>query len=152
MLRRTFQRAFIADRRIYLDRTGRAVEADDPARAELLVATGGSLPYERAAELGLVSREEMEPGLSEEDGVSVDHPLYRKVFSGGGTAAVRPPEPSAKTDGGSDEAEPEATRKEERPEQQETGVIEKNNPKNAGALHPEEKMNRGTKARRSHDA
>ncbi len=91
MLRRTFQRAFIADRRIYLDRTGRAVEADDPARAELLVATGGSLPYERAAELGLVSREEMEPGLSEEDGVSVDHPLYRKVFAGAGPAAVRPP-------------------------------------------------------------
>jgi hypothetical protein len=44
-----------ANRRIYLDQHGRAVEADDPARASLLVPAGGTLPLERARALGLVA-------------------------------------------------------------------------------------------------
>lgn len=44
-----------ADRRIYLDREGRAVEAKDPARVSLLVAEGGQIPLEQAQRLGLVA-------------------------------------------------------------------------------------------------
>jgi len=46
--------AWIADRRIYLDAQGNAVEANDPAKATLLVPVGGTLPLERARALGLV--------------------------------------------------------------------------------------------------
>ena len=42
-----------ADRRIYLDKHGNAVEADNPAKAVLLVPAGGALPMERAQALGL---------------------------------------------------------------------------------------------------
>lgn len=44
-----------ADRRIYLDKDGKAVEADDPTRASLLVAQGGTLPLEEAERLGLLA-------------------------------------------------------------------------------------------------
>ena len=43
-----------ADRRIYLDSQGNAVEADDPTKATLLAPVGGTLPLERARALGLV--------------------------------------------------------------------------------------------------
>jgi hypothetical protein len=43
-----------SDRRLYLDRAGRVVEADDPTRATLLVPAGGTLPYARAEALGLI--------------------------------------------------------------------------------------------------
>lgn len=43
-----------ADRRLYLDKDGKAVEANDPARSSLLVAEGGSIPLDQAAQLGLV--------------------------------------------------------------------------------------------------
>lgn len=43
-----------ADRRLYLDKEGKAVEADDPSRTSLLVAEGGSIPLDQAAQLGLV--------------------------------------------------------------------------------------------------
>jgi len=45
---------WIADRRIYLDSQGNAVEANNPAKATLLVPVGGTLPLERARALGLV--------------------------------------------------------------------------------------------------
>jgi enoyl-CoA hydratase/carnithine racemase len=43
-----------ADRRLYLDKDGKVVEASDPDRASLLVNTGGTLPLEQAQALGLV--------------------------------------------------------------------------------------------------
>jgi hypothetical protein len=46
--------AYIADRRLYLDKNGKVVEADDPTRATLLVSAGGALPEARARELGLL--------------------------------------------------------------------------------------------------
>jgi hypothetical protein len=51
-----------ADRRLYLDKAGAVVEADDPTRATLLVPAGGALPYERAQALGLI----VEPAPAEE--------------------------------------------------------------------------------------
>ena len=47
--------AYIADRRLYLDKNGKVVEANDPTRAVLLVGAGGTLPEARARELGLVA-------------------------------------------------------------------------------------------------
>ena len=47
-----------ADRRIYLDKHGNAVEADNPAKAVLLVPAGGVLPLERAQALGLAAEPE----------------------------------------------------------------------------------------------
>jgi hypothetical protein len=44
-----------ASERLYLTKDGRAVKADDPDRASLLVPAGGTLPLERARELGLVT-------------------------------------------------------------------------------------------------
>jgi 2-oxoglutarate dehydrogenase E2 component (dihydrolipoamide succinyltransferase) len=44
---------YIATERLYLDKDGKVVKADDPARASLLVGVGGRLPIERAEELGL---------------------------------------------------------------------------------------------------
>lgn len=44
-----------ANRRLYLNKAGTVVEADDPARTSLLVAEGGSLPLEQARALGLVN-------------------------------------------------------------------------------------------------
>lgn len=43
-----------ADRRLYLDKDGKAVEADDPTRSSLLVAEGGQLAIEDAQRHGLV--------------------------------------------------------------------------------------------------
>jgi hypothetical protein len=43
-----------ADRRLYLDKDGNVVEADDPARATLLVNAGAALPLDQARALGLV--------------------------------------------------------------------------------------------------
>jgi hypothetical protein len=45
---------YIATRRLYLDKDGKVVEADDPNRVALLVGVGGHLSQERARELGLV--------------------------------------------------------------------------------------------------
>jgi hypothetical protein len=46
-----------ADRRLYLDQDGKVVEADDPNRASLLVAQGGSIPLADAERYGLVTVE-----------------------------------------------------------------------------------------------
>jgi len=43
-----------ADRRLYLDKNGRVVEATDPTRSRLLVPTGGTLPLSQADALGLL--------------------------------------------------------------------------------------------------
>ncbi|MBP7570779.1 MAG: hypothetical protein KBA95_12030, partial [Acidobacteria bacterium] len=50
-----------ADRRLYLDRDGKVVEADDPARATLLAPAGGALPLARAQSLGLVTGPDAPP-------------------------------------------------------------------------------------------
>jgi hypothetical protein len=47
-----------ADRRLYLDKDGKVVEADDPTRASLLVPAGGTIPLERAQALGLTAAPE----------------------------------------------------------------------------------------------
>lgn len=49
--------AYIANRRLYLDKDGKVVEANDPTRATLLVGVGGALPEARARELGLIDDE-----------------------------------------------------------------------------------------------
>ena len=48
---------YVAPRRLYLDKEGRVVEANDPARVELLVPEGGILPRYRAQALGLVGED-----------------------------------------------------------------------------------------------
>lgn len=61
-----------ADRRLYLDVEGNVVEADDPARVQLLVAEGGHLPVEEAERLGLLevplTPEEMRAQIAEAQG------------------------------------------------------------------------------------
>lgn len=47
------ENSYTADRRLYLDKDGKLVEADNPARATLLVAKGGKLSAEDAAKYGL---------------------------------------------------------------------------------------------------
>lgn len=44
-----------SDRRLYLDKAGKAVEADDPSRVSLLVAAGGTIPLADAEKYGLVT-------------------------------------------------------------------------------------------------
>lgn len=46
--------AYVADRRLYLDKDGKVVEDDDPAKVSLLVGAGGTLPEEQARALGLL--------------------------------------------------------------------------------------------------
>lgn len=46
--------AYVADRRLYLDKDGNVVEHDNPARVTLLVAEGGRISYTRARALGLL--------------------------------------------------------------------------------------------------
>jgi hypothetical protein len=46
---------YTADRRIYLDKNGKAVEADDPNRVSLLVAAGATLPMADAERYGLTA-------------------------------------------------------------------------------------------------
>ena len=43
-----------SDRRLYLDKDGNVVEADDPSRVSLLVAKGGTVPLIDAERYGLV--------------------------------------------------------------------------------------------------
>lgn len=44
-----------ADRRLYLDKDGKVVEANDPTRQRLLIAQGGNMPLELAQKYGLVT-------------------------------------------------------------------------------------------------
>jgi hypothetical protein len=44
-----------ADRRLYLNKDGQVVEADDPTRQTLLVAQGGTIPLADAERYGLVT-------------------------------------------------------------------------------------------------
>lgn len=46
-----------SDRRLYLDANGAVVEHDDNTKVELLVGEGGTIPMQRAKELGLVGAE-----------------------------------------------------------------------------------------------
>jgi ribosomal 50S subunit-recycling heat shock protein len=46
---------YTAVRRLYLDKDGKVVEADNPARASLLVNAGGTLSLEDATRYGLVT-------------------------------------------------------------------------------------------------
>lgn len=44
-----------SDRRLYLDKDGKVVEADNPTRLSLLVAAGGTIPLADAERYGLVT-------------------------------------------------------------------------------------------------
>jgi hypothetical protein len=46
--------AYIADRRLYLDKDGKVVEDGDPTKVSLLVGAGGMIPEEQARALGLL--------------------------------------------------------------------------------------------------
>jgi hypothetical protein len=46
--------SYTADRRLYLDKDGKVVEANDPNKVSLLVSAGGVLPYEAALQYGLI--------------------------------------------------------------------------------------------------
>ena len=48
---------FVSNKRLYLDKDGKVVEADDPNRHSLLIRAGGSLPYEEAQKYGLIEGE-----------------------------------------------------------------------------------------------
>lgn len=48
---------YTSPERLYLDSAGNVVKHDSPAKASLLVAEGGTMPMERARELGLVKPE-----------------------------------------------------------------------------------------------
>ena len=47
-----------SDRRLYLDKAGKVVEHDNPAKASLLVAQGGILSDEDAAKYGITQGED----------------------------------------------------------------------------------------------
>ena len=49
---------YISRERLYLNSEGNVVKANDPSRATLLVAAGGSMPMARAQELGLVEADD----------------------------------------------------------------------------------------------
>lgn len=55
------EHTWTADRRLYLDKDGTVVEADNPARVRLLIAEGGTLPIEQARALGLIPVEAAPP-------------------------------------------------------------------------------------------
>lgn len=44
-----------ADRRLYLDKDGKVVEANDPTRVRLLIAAGGNMTLEDAERYGLIA-------------------------------------------------------------------------------------------------
>lgn len=52
--------AYVADRRLYLDKDGKVVEDDDPNKVSLLVGMGGTLPEEQARALGLLDEKKSE--------------------------------------------------------------------------------------------
>jgi hypothetical protein len=52
---------WVANRRVFLDANGNAVEANDPTRVELLVPEGGKLPMSRAIALGLAGDKVAQP-------------------------------------------------------------------------------------------
>jgi hypothetical protein len=55
---------YVSDKRVYVDRDGKVVDEKDPARHTLVVAAGGSIPHERALELGLVKEGAVEDGAA----------------------------------------------------------------------------------------
>lgn len=50
-----------SDRRLYLDKDGKVVEADDPTRVSLLVAAGGNMPMADAERYGLTGEKAKAP-------------------------------------------------------------------------------------------
>jgi septal ring factor EnvC (AmiA/AmiB activator) len=63
---------FVSDRRLYLDARGRVVEEGNPAKVELLVGPGGSIPHARAVKLGLIGgTQSPAPAAPSEDAVRV---------------------------------------------------------------------------------
>jgi hypothetical protein len=58
---------FTANRRIYLDGEGKVVEADNPARATLLIAEGQTMPIADARRYGLVADEASTPAPDQGD-------------------------------------------------------------------------------------
>ena len=52
---------YIANRRLYLDKSGNLVEENDPNKATLLVHAGGALPRDVAERYGLTEAKAAEP-------------------------------------------------------------------------------------------
>jgi hypothetical protein len=79
---------FTSDRRLYTDKDGNVVEADDPAKLTLLVGEGGAIPMERARELGLADEEGNAVAREAEDEAETDpetgetKPRARKAAKG----------------------------------------------------------------------
>ena len=68
-VKRMKDQMWTADRRIFLDPNGNAVEANDRTRVSLLVAPGLKIPMKQAIELGLVKTEERTPETKAQDPV-----------------------------------------------------------------------------------
>ena len=86
-----------SDRRLYLDRNGKVVQSDDPARATLLVPVGGTLPLERARSLGLVDAEGAAPAPAQDaDGNPAKQaPANKAVVPVAAPVPDEPPAPRA---------------------------------------------------------
>ena len=61
-----------SDERLYLDSEGKVVKADDPNRKTLLVGKGGTIPVERARELGLIGEGEEGAATASESGEAAE--------------------------------------------------------------------------------
>lgn len=55
------QGEFTPGRRLYLDKDGKVVEANDPTKLTKLCSETGCIPMARARELGLLNKAEVEP-------------------------------------------------------------------------------------------
>jgi DNA uptake protein ComE-like DNA-binding protein len=82
---------YISSRRVYLDKSGNVVEANDPGKLTLLVAAGGSLSREDAERYGLLKGQPAQASQSEDaplgasDGFGEDFPAYAALNEAGYT-------------------------------------------------------------------
>lgn len=73
---------WMANRRIYLDANGKAVEEKDPNKVTLLVAEGNTITRERALELGLI----------DDKGETIEPKVEKKAVKAAADKAVKPDE------------------------------------------------------------
>jgi hypothetical protein len=82
-----------ADRRLYLDRAGKVVEADDPTKHKLLVNKDQSLPLAQARELGLTDDQDAPTPSAREQRAKELQPAVNES-----AGEAEPAEPAATTD------------------------------------------------------
>lgn len=75
---KNMQQTYTSEVRLYLNSAGKLCDHNDPDVATLLVAAGGSIPIERAIELGLLEDNAQTRGIESVEEVSPSHPLYEK--------------------------------------------------------------------------